>query len=87
MERLVSVMSLPIGPASSAGPCGHARQHHPGSPERLLPCAWPECDVGVGEETLTVSSTGVAGLLLLERRSLILDGIEQVFLWHPCQRQ
>ncbi len=57
------------------------------APERLLPCAWPECHVGVGEETLSVSSTGVPGELLLERRSLVLDGVERVFLWHPCFRQ
>jgi len=82
----VSVMPLPVGPLNAAGPCGHVRQHHPGAPERLLPCAWPKCDVGVGEETLTVSSTGVPGQLLLDRRSLVLDGVERVFLWHPRQR-
>ena len=81
----MSVMvPVPEEPTSSSGPCLHVRQHHPGAPERLLPCAWPECDVGVGEETLSVSSTGVTGQLLLERRSLILDGVERVFLWHPA---
>jgi hypothetical protein len=87
VERVVSVIvPLAVGLASSAGPCGHVRQHHPGSPDRLLPCAWPECEVGVGEETLSVSSAG-PGPLLLERRSLVLDGVEQVFLWHPCVRR
>lgn len=79
-------MPLPVDPASSAAPCGHVRQHQPGAPERLLPCAWPECDVGVGEETLSLSSAVVPGELLLERRSLVLDGLELVFLWHPCRR-
>ncbi len=53
----------------------------------MLPCAWPDCDLGVGEERLSVSRTGRAAPLLLERRSLVLGGEEQVFLWHPCSRQ
>lgn len=79
----MSVSPLTVGPAASSGPCVHVRQHHPGSPERILPCAWPECVVGVHEEALSVSRSGAGRPLLLERRSLVLDGIEQIFLWHP----
>jgi hypothetical protein len=53
----------------------------------MLPCAWPDCDVGVGEERLSVSRVGTFSPLLLERRSLVLGDVEQVFLWHPCSRQ
>ena len=42
--------------------------------------------VPVGPASSSVSSTGVPGQLLLERRSLVLDGVERVFLWHPCFR-
>ncbi|HVP59849.1 MAG TPA: hypothetical protein VMT11_04800 [Myxococcaceae bacterium] len=78
---------LPVDPAGSSGACVHVRQHHPGSPERMLPCAWPGCDLGVGEERLSVCRPGLADPLLLERRWLVLGGAEQVFLWHPCGRQ
>ena len=81
------LIPLAVGPASSSGPCAHVRQHHPGSPERVLPCAWPGCVVGVSEETLSVSGDGARRPLLLERRSLVLDGVEQVFLWHPSGQQ
>ena len=53
----------------------------------MLPCAWPDCDVGVGEERLSVSRPDRAFPLLLERRSLVLAGEEQVFIWHPCDSQ
>ena len=77
-------MPLPLDLASSAGACAHLRQHHPGSPERMLPCAWPGCGVGVAEEQLSIDRPGLVTPLLLERRSLVLEGVEQVFLWHPC---
>jgi len=83
----VSLSALTVGSASSSGPCLHVRQHHPGSLDRMLPCAWPGCDVGVGEERLSVSRQDRAPPLLLERRSLVLGGAEQVFIWHPCSRQ
>lgn len=83
----MSVSPLALGPASSSGPCAHVRQHHPGSPERILPCAWPGCPVGVSEESLAVSGGRVGRLLVLERRSLVLDGVEQIFLWHPARQQ
>jgi len=73
--------------AGNSGPCLHLRQHHLGAPERMLPCAWPDCDVGVGEERLSVSRPDRAFPLLLERRSLVLGGEEQVFIWHPCECQ
>ena len=80
-------MPLPLDLASTAGTCAHRRQHHPGCPERMLPCAWPGCDVGVADEQLSLDRPELAMPLLLERRSLVLDGVEQVFLWHPCGRQ
>ena len=83
----MSLITLPVEAAASSGPCLHARQHHPGAPERMLPCAWPECDVGVSEDRLSVSRPDRAPPLVLERRSLVLGGLEQVFLWHPCNRQ
>ncbi|HUM12878.1 MAG TPA: hypothetical protein VLT82_18160 [Myxococcaceae bacterium] len=83
----MSLTSRAVDLASSSGPCLHARQHHPGSPERMLPCAWPDCDVGVGEERLSLCRPDRAPPLLLERRSLVLGGAEQVFLWHPCGTQ
>jgi hypothetical protein len=53
----------------------------------MLPCAWPGCDVGVADDQLSLDRPELAMPLLLERRSLVLDGVEQVFLWHPCGRQ
>jgi hypothetical protein len=53
----------------------------------MLPCAWPGCDLGVSEERLSIRRLDAAPPLLLERRSLVLGGLEQVFLWHPCIRQ
>jgi len=53
----------------------------------MLPCAWPGCDVGVSEDRLSVSRPDRAPPLVLERRSLVLGDLEQVFLWHPCNRQ
>lgn len=81
------VMPLPLDLTSSAGACAHRRQHHPGSPDRMLPCAWPDCGVGVAEQHLSIDDPGLVTPLLLERRSLVLDGVEQVYLWHPCGRQ
>jgi hypothetical protein len=34
-----------------------------------------------------VSGAATLAPLLLERRSLVLDGIERVFIWHPCRDQ
>jgi hypothetical protein len=83
----VSLIALAVDLVSSSGPCLHVRQHHPGSSDRILPCAWPDCDVGVDEERLAVSRADRAPPLLLERRSLVLGGAEQVFIWHPCGSQ
>jgi hypothetical protein len=83
----VSLTTLPVEAAGSSGPCVHVRQHHPGATERMLPCAWPGCDLGVSEERLAICRLDAMPPLLLERRSLVLGGLEQVFLWHPCIRQ
>lgn len=83
----MSLTALSVDGRSTSRPCLHVRQHHLGAPERILPCAWPDCDVGVGEERLSVSRPNRAFPLLLERRSLMLGGDEQVFIWHPCSHQ
>jgi len=83
----MSLIAHSVDGAGNSGPCLHVRQHHLGAPERMLPCAWPGCTVGVGEERLAVSRPDRAPPLLLERRSLVLCGEEQVFIWHPCDRQ
>lgn len=82
----MSLIARSVEAAGSSGPCLHVRQHHPGAPERMLPCAWPRCDLGVIEERLSVSRPDRAPPLLLERRSFVLDGLETVFFWHPCRQ-
>lgn len=86
-QIVVSLNTLSIAVGGTSGPCLHVRQHHPGAAERILPCAWPDCEMGVGEERLSLSRRDRAFPLLLERRSLFLAGAEQVFLWHPCAWQ
>lgn len=81
----MTLNALSIALGGHSRPCLHVRQHHPGAPERMLPCAWPDCDVGVGEERLSLCRQDRAPPLLLERRSLFLAGEEKVFLWHPCE--
>jgi hypothetical protein len=82
-----SMNTLSIALSGSSLACLHARQHHPGAPERMLPCAWPGCEMGVGEERLSICRQDRAFPLLVERRSLVLAGEEQAFVWHPCQHQ
>jgi len=82
----MTLNTLSIALVGSSQPCLHVRQHHPDAPERMLPCAWPDCDVGVGEERLSISRRDRAPPLILERRSLFLAGAEKVFLWHPSGR-
>lgn len=81
----LNTLSIEIGGSSRA--CLHVRQHHPGAPERMLPCAWPDCEMGVGEDRLSLSRRNRAPPLLLERRSVFFATVEQVFLWHPCASQ
>jgi hypothetical protein len=83
----VSLNTLSIAVGGTSHPCLHERQHHPDAPERMLPCAWPDCEMGVGEERLSLCRRDRAFPLLLERRSLFLVGAEQVFIWHPCAWQ
>ena len=83
----MSLTTHSIGLGGGSRACLHARQHHPGAPERMLPCAWPGCEVGVVEERLSICRPERRPPLLLERRSLFLAGVEQVFLWHPCYHQ
>ena len=80
----MSLNALSIAIGGTSRPCLHVRQHHPGAPELILPCAWPDCEVGVGEERLSLLRRDRAPPLLLERRSLFLAGAEKVFIWHPC---
>jgi hypothetical protein len=79
--------TLSISLVGDSRACLHARQHHPGAPERMLPCAWPGCEMGVGEVRLSICRRDRAFPLLVERRSLMLAGEEQAFVWHPCQHQ
>jgi hypothetical protein len=79
--------TLSIALDGSSGACLHARQHHPEAPERMLPCAWPACEKGVRDERLAICRKDRAFPLLVERRSLVLAGDEQIFVWHPCQHQ
>lgn len=87
MQAAVSLTTLSIAFGGSWRPCLHVRQHHPGEPERMLPCAWPDCDVGVGEQRLSIRKENRAPPLLVERRWLLLAGAEEVFIWHPCASQ
>jgi hypothetical protein len=43
--------------------------------------------MGVGEVRLSICRRDRAFPLLVERRSLMLAGEEQAFVWHPCQHQ
>lgn len=81
----MNTLSIAFGGTSLA--CLHARQHHPGAPERMLPCAWPACEMGVGEERLELCRQDRAFPLFVERLSLVLAGDEQIFVWHPCHHQ
>ncbi len=81
----MTTLSIAVGGSSRA--CLHARQHHPGAPERMLPCAWPDCEMGVHEERLEICREARAFPLLVERRSLFLSGEDKIFVWHPCQHQ
>ncbi|HET9157428.1 MAG TPA: hypothetical protein VFN91_12215 [Myxococcaceae bacterium] len=83
----MSLKTVSIAPGGSARPCLHVRQHHPGAPERILPCAWPDCDVGVGERRLSIGRENRSPPLLVERRLLFLAGAEEMFIWHPCANQ
>jgi len=53
----------------------------------MLPCAWPNCERGVGEERLSICRADRAPPLLVERRLLLFAGDEEVFFWHPCRLQ
>jgi hypothetical protein len=79
--------ALSIAFGGNSRSCLHVRQHHPGAPERMLPCAWPDCDLGVGERRLSICRENRAPPLLVERRLLFLAGAEEVFIWHPCASQ
>ncbi len=81
------VTTLPVDVAGSAEPCEHTRQHHPGAPGRMLPCAWPGCERGVGEDRLSIGRADRAFPLLVERRSMLFLGTEQHWFWHPCPGQ
>ena len=51
----MSLNTLSIAIGGTSRPCLHVRQHHPGAPELFLPCAWPDCEVGVGQERLSLA--------------------------------
>jgi hypothetical protein len=88
VERTVH-LALP-----AAARCAHLRQRHPRQSGSMLPCAWPACPGGVPEATLSISrvidtsipSPPLEKPLLVERRLLVLEEGERVFIWHPSQR-
>jgi hypothetical protein len=88
VERTVH-LALPAAPTR----CAHLRQRHPRQPGSLLPCAWPACPGGVPDSTLSITRLSDPSTplppekpLLVERRLLILEEGERVFIWHPNQR-
>ena len=77
-------------PAVPVDECTHLRQRHPRRPG-MLPCASPTCPGGVADPTLalTASHGDTDGSLMpeiplvVQRRLLILEEGERVFIWHP----
>jgi hypothetical protein len=82
----------PGGPGASAV-CSHLRQRNPRRSGLLLPCAWPACSSGSVEGTIAITRVGGAPAstetmeepLFVQRRLLILEGDERLFIWHPTQ--
>jgi hypothetical protein len=82
-------LALPV-----AAHCSHLRQRHPRQPGSMLPCAWPACPGGVADTTFSITRVMDVGIpppppekpLLVERRLLVLEEGERVFIWHPSQR-
>ncbi len=70
--------------------CTHLRQRHPRR-AGMLPCASPACPAGVADPTLALTappgdtdeSLTPQVLLVVQRRLLILEGGERLFIWHP----
>jgi hypothetical protein len=78
------------GPAAPPGECTHLRQRHPRRPG-MLPCASPTCPAGVADPTLALTaphgdtdeSLTPEIPLVVQRRLLILEEGERLFIWHP----
>jgi hypothetical protein len=60
----------------------------------MLPCAWPTCPAGVADASLRLTRPeGVPGEpvaleepLIVQRRLLMLEEAERLFIWHPVGR-
>ena len=70
--------------------CTHLRQRHPRR-AGLLPCAWPACPAGVADTSLelpgrppeTEERLPLELPLTIQRRLLVLEEGERLFIWHP----
>jgi hypothetical protein len=57
----------------------------------MLPCAWPTCPAGVADASLNLTRPDavpgelarVEEPLIVQRRLLVLEEAERLFIWHP----